>query len=252
MTKEKVIYHLRGIAEFALLGAIFILPFSKALLDIFLGVAFVTWFLSKLFSREPLCLNPKLFFLLGLFLMVSSVSAFGSGYPMLSARGILKLIRFVLVFLLAFDFFEDPKKLKRLLIAGAVSLSLVLFDSFAQLILGYDLVAHLPVQFTGTQQRATGPFTFYGLLATMLIAVMPILIELFLRKKLLSLGVKIICMVLFVLSGILLYKTHSRGAWVASLSSWVVFAILMRKKMLLVCALLFLCVLPFLLTQNAL
>lgn len=228
-TQKRLYQFLRNVCEFSFLSAIFILPFSKAGLEILLVVAFISWFLSKLLSGEPLCENQLLFLIAGLFIISSSVSAFYSGYPLISARGIIKLVRNVLVMLLAFDLFRDPNRIKRLCVVTFFGLFFVIVDSLAQQISGKDLIVGNPTQSTDVLVRLSGPFTSYGLLAAFLIAVIPVAITYLLptirkfRPRYLFLAL------LIVIAFYLLYKTYSRGAWLAAFGSWIIFSLMMHK-----------------------
>lgn len=241
----------RQIAEYSFLAALFILPFSKALLEIFLTVSFISWFISKMVDRSSLCTKRRLFVLAGLFIIVSSLSAFGSGYPLTAARGMIKLIKYSMVMLIAVDLFQDPAALKRLAKVAFVSFCLILLDTFVQYFSGKDFILGLPLQFTDVQVRVTGPFAFYGLLAAFLIVSLPILISSVLNKEI-NLFYRILFGCLAVLTIFLLYKTHSRGAWVASFGSLLLLAFLIRKKILFIILILSLLAVPFVLPRNAL
>ena len=125
---------------------------------IFLSLAFISWFVLKISNGVPLCERQSLFLLLGLFVISSSVSAFDSGYPLLAARGIIKLLKYILVMLVALDLFRDPNRLRRLVITATLSCSAVLIDTAFQRIVGRDLNSKIPLLYADQQARVTGPF----------------------------------------------------------------------------------------------
>ncbi len=241
----------RKITEYSFLAALFILPFSKALLEVFLTVAFISWFLSRILDHSPLCAKKWLFMIVGFFIISSSISAIGSAYPLTAARGIVKLIKYSMVFLISVDLFQDPAILKRLSRVMLACFCLILFDSIVQYFSGKDFILGLPLQFTDRQIRVTGPFIFYGLLAAFLIAALPILISVILNKKI-NWFYKVPIAVLTIISVLLLYKTQSRGAWLAAFGSWLLFALLMRKKILFALLVALFLIIPSFLPHNAL
>ncbi len=241
----------RKITEYSFLAALFILPFSKALLEIFLTVAFVAWFISKILDHSPLCTKRGLFIIVGLFIIASSISAFSSGYPLTAARGIIKLIKYSMVFLISADLFQDPAVLKRMSRVACACFCLIVFDSIVQCFSGKDFILGLPLQFTDRQIRVTGPFIFYGLLAAFLIVALPILAA-FVFNKNANWLYRILVAGLTIVSLLLLYKTHSRGAWLAAFGSWLLFALLTRKKILFLFLVSTFFIIPFFLPHNAL
>ncbi len=251
-SKDFLINKLEQITEFSFAGALFLLPFSKALLELFLSVSLISWFLLKIISGSSFSQNRSLLIIMGLFIISSSLSAFTSGFPLLATRGIIKLIRYSLVLLVSFDLLQDSKKLKRLCFIEFLCFLAVLVDALAQRIIGKDLISGIPVQYADQQVRLTAPFHAYGLLGAFLMALLPILIVIiFIKSK--KHGFK--TMFLLVIPAVafyVLYKTHSRGAWLAALGSWLLFAVIMRQKMLIAGIIGIFLVAPFVLPRNAL
>ena len=245
---------LQKLSESLFLAAIFVLPFSIAALEILLAASFISWFAYKIIKREAVAAENKILLLVCFFLISSSVSAFYSGYPLLSMRGIVKIVKYTLIMLVAADLFRNPESLKKLLFVGLTGFVILMADSFFQRFDGRDLVNKVPIHYADKQIRLTGPYKFYGLLGAHLIAVLPLILSLTLaawsssNKK----WKRFVMTCFLVLSGYLLYKTHSRGAWLAAFGSWLVFTILLRKKILIAALVLALLVVPFLLPQNAL
>ena len=93
MTRGNFSGRLLQFAEFSFLAAIFVLPFTKAGFEIFFTAALCLWFTGKIIANQPLSKEPVLLLIVFLFIVSSSVSAFHSGYPELSFKGIIKLIK---------------------------------------------------------------------------------------------------------------------------------------------------------------
>ena len=251
-SKGLLINKLEQITEFSFLGAFFLLPFSKALLALVLSISFIAWLFLKLVSGAPLSQNRTLFIVIGSLIISSSFSAFTSGFPFLAARGIIKLIRYSLVLLIAFDLFRDSKKLKRFYLIELLCLLLLLVDTLVQRFVGKDLILGIPIQYADQQIRLSGPFHVYGLLAAFLIAFLPITIALIFTKGKKHGFKNILFLIIPAVAFYVLYKTHSRGAWLAAFGSWFLFSIMTRNRVLFMSLAGILVIAPFTLPHNAL
>ncbi len=247
---SKLTYWAEYICEFSFLSAVFVLPFSKALLEVFLTISFISWFLLKLFSKGNLLKNKAILAVAVLLFISSSISAFGFEHPHIVIHGLFKLLRYTLIFLTAYDFFNSSLRIRRLIWVALISFYFLAVDSLIQMALGQDLVNHISIKFTDTQLRATGPFTSYGLLASFLIGILPIIVALTFDKNLNSLR-KILLSALAMLGFYLLYKTYSRGAWLAAITSWYIFGLLTKKRILLILLTVILIAVPLTMPRNA-
>ena len=251
-SKAFLIGKLEQIAEISFLGALFVLPFSKAALEFLLSAAGVSWFFSKIASGSTLSHKQFLFLVMGLFVVSSSVSAFSSGFPLIAVRGIVKVIKYSLVLLITADLSRNPDKLKRICIVGLFCFMLVVADATVQRIAGRDLLSGIPVQYADQQIRLTAPFRAYGLLGAFLIGTLPVLASFGLIKGKIHIGKRILLLILFGMGIYILYKTHSRGAWLAAFGSWVLFFLMTRNKYLIFAFAIFLLIAFFALPRNAL
>lgn len=243
---------LKKACELSFLASLLVLPFSKALLEITLAVTFISWFVYKLKQGSFAADKTQVFTLFGLLMIFSSVSAFDSGYPLVALRGMLKLLKFILAAFVAIELSRNPKWLKQLFVVALVAYTILISDSVAQLIFGKDLIADIPYQYTDLQIRLTGPFISYGLLAAFLIAILPIMVVFAFSKNNLSRFQRLLFFILTAASFFLLYKTHSRGAWIASVISWATFSYLVRKRIVWVLLVTLLILVPLVLPYNTL
>ena len=223
---------IQRICEFSFLAAVFVLPFAKAGFEILFGLALFFWILGKIVGRASFRLDLAILIVLGIFILSSLVSAFGSGYPEISFRGMIKLLKYVFVMLVAADLFTDDNSAKRLLVIGLLGFSLVLLDSLAQNIWGRELIFNYPIRYATEQIRLTGPYQSYGLLAAHTIVFIPILVAFIARSG--SNLKKIGWGALLLTACYILYRTQSRGAWLAALGSLVAYGLLSRHKWFLV------------------
>jgi O-antigen ligase len=249
MNQESFVLRINRTAEFSFLAALFILPFAKAGFEIFFGATLAFWILSKVVGQKWFQTSSLFLIVVGLFVMSSSVSAFYSGYPETAFRGILKLLKYILVMLMAVEFCSSQRNLKRLLAVGLLSFGFVLTFSLLQNFLGHDPIFNRPISYANEQIRLTGPYQSYGLLAIHIIASAPIIVGLMIYFK----GIRRIGFAVMLLAAFyVLYQTHSRGSWLALFGAFVVYSILIRHKWFLIILLAAVLSAPFLLPKKAL
>lgn len=248
--KTSIISVLDRICKYSFLIAVFVLPFSKALTEIFIASTILSWFCHRLGIGNFAGSKKYVFVIFGLFIIFSSLSAFGSGYPLIAMRGMLKLLKFVLMAFILLELVKNARWLKWLLYAAFASFAFILLDSLVQFFVGFDLVRAFSYQRGNFKVRLTGPFISYGLLAAFLIAAIPILVSfVFIQKKWIN---RIVLSVFTFLSAFLLYHTHSRSAWIASAIALFVFSFLIRKRGLQIALIVFLVLAPFVFPHYAL
>ncbi|MBI4357842.1 MAG: O-antigen ligase family protein [Candidatus Omnitrophica bacterium] len=239
-------------SELCFLGSIFVLPFAKAGFEILFGLTLFLWALSKIATLNSFCADRTLLILFGFLVISSSVSAFNSGYPDLAVRGMIKLIKYVLVLLVSIDLLAHPENLKRLLTIGLLGFGFVLADSLIQNIWGKDLILGYPIQHVNDQIRLTGPYQSYGLLGAHLIAVIPILIAYVIQAKKFSSLRSIWLGGLLSAAFYILYQTQSRGSWLALSCALIIYGFLIRNKWFLVILTTLLLTIPFALPKKIL
>ena len=245
------------VIEFLLLAAVFFLPFSKALLEICITISLIAWFFKKIKEKESLCHDQSIMLISGVMIIASSVSAFHSGYPLLSARGIIKIVKYVLIMLLVTDVFSSRNALKRLLVVGFIGFSAVVANSYFQYFqfFGRENLVDPALnihRLSNSIVRLTGPYSVYGLLAAHLIAVLPVLFSFVISLKKVRWWARLGWWGYFLISVFLLYKTHSRGALIASFVSWVIYALCSRNRLMLIMLALIMMVTPFIVPRNVL
>jgi O-antigen ligase len=135
----------------------------------------------------------------------------------------------------------------------SISLWIVLFDALFQLFTGADFIRGIKVFYSDMQTRVTGPFNFYGLLSAELIALFPIILGRLFYSSQKKISLHFLYWISFsVFTLYILYKAHSRGAWIAASVSLVAFAILDRKKWFMIGLVAAMLLAPFVFPKSAL
>jgi len=154
---------------------------------------------------------------LALFFIFVLISYFTSEYPKQSFRGIFKIAKPLLVFMMAKDLFRDTKSQKRFDCIFGATFLLVAIDCSIQYVFGKDLLRGFAAEQSGAGIRLIGPFGNFAKMATYLVLVIPVFGMRFWndftcsgqRKK------SLYNLALFLAGFVLLYLTRCRGPVVA-------------------------------------
>jgi len=113
---------------------------------------------------------------LALFFIFVLTSFFTSEYPKESLRGLFKIAKPLLVFIMAMDLFHDTKSQKRFDGIFLATFLLVMIDSSIQYTFGKDLLRGFAAEQSGSGIRLVGPFGNFAKMATYLVLVIPIFV----------------------------------------------------------------------------
>ena len=170
----------RGVAvvqEGSLHVLLFLLPFSKAALEITFGGLLVTWLFMRLDPKtrtQTLWLQPTLRPLLAAaatFLAACALSILVSTDPALSLMGFInKWLEYLMLFLIVTDVVSRPKIAQRSLRTLAASACFVVFEGISQERYGSGFFRYYRLDFF---RRMTGPYENPIDLATYLMVILP-------------------------------------------------------------------------------
>ncbi|HOW58878.1 MAG TPA: O-antigen ligase family protein [Candidatus Omnitrophota bacterium] len=206
--------------------------FSIAIMEIAFVTTLVFWGLLHLKERRFFSTKIDWVFWgpLALFFLFVGVSYVMSEYPKESFRGLFKIAKPLLAFIMVSEFFAEEKTKKNFELVFAGTFVLVAIDSTIQYIFGKDFLRFFPAQVSGAGLRLVGPFGDFGIMGCYLITVIPIFgmcffsqfKNLVLRKK------SFYCLALAIVGFVLLYLTRTRGAMLALLLS--IFLLFIYKR----------------------
>jgi O-antigen ligase len=111
---------------------------------------------------------------LALFFAIVLLSFFFSEYPKQSFRGIFKIAKPLLVFIMAAGLFRDKNSRARFDLAFLITFLLVTIDSSIQYAFGKDLLRGFAAQDASSGRRLVGPFGDFGRMAAYLVLVIPV------------------------------------------------------------------------------
>jgi len=171
------------IQEGSLYVLLFLLPFSKAAVEITFAVLLLGWILARLDSRTAgdsvwvrSHLRP-LAIAVGLYLAVCALSIAVSHYPLQSLRGFVgKWLEYLLLFMMVADVGSRPGVAGRVALVIAVSSFFVVVEGVTQEVFSRGVFRHYDIGPLYTFDRMTGPYENPIDLATYLMAVIPVLL----------------------------------------------------------------------------
>jgi O-antigen ligase len=154
--------------------------FSIALMEIAFICALVFWLGWCIQSRSVEKKADKsrtdwaLWVPLALFFITVLISFFFSEYPKQSFRGLLKIAKPLLVFLMASDLFRDTRSQKKFDGIFLATFLLVVIDCSFQYAFGKDILRGFVAEQSGAGLRLVGPFGNFAKMATYLVLVIPV------------------------------------------------------------------------------
>ena len=238
-TKDIAMINIDKIVELAIYGLVFIVPFSKAGIEIFGITAIVGWFLLKalrikdkglgLFGAWSSLVQRPLYMAVVIFLVVNLLSCITSVVIGHSIRAFFtKTLEYILFFIIIIDIFSCAKKMKTLLIVMFVSTVLFYINGMLQYFIGFDIVRKDAM----AGGRICGSLLNANDFGTYAIVFIPLLAA-FVFAKRLSMKYRIVMFAVFLMSLFCLIFTYSRGAWLGFLIGILFFGFVKSKKLFL-------------------
>ena len=235
--KVKVEKVLERIVAIAICGLVFIIPFSKAGIEIFGITAIAGWILLRglRIKYKGLSLNKTWSFLakspvflaLAIFLFVHLLSCITSIAVIHSLKALLaKTIEYLLFFFIIVDLFSRREKLKILGWVVLASISLLCADGLLQYFTGFDLVRKYPLSGIRINASMESPNDF----ANYIILFMPVFLALLMLKNT-YLRYRILAGTLFLILTFCLIFSYTRAAWFGFLAGMLFFSFLQSKKL---------------------
>lgn len=218
LNKDKIFLYFDRIITTSLCFLIFCLPFSKAGVGVFTGLAFLFWILKRVLGYRTngglwrMIPKTELNRALGIFLIINAISVIFSVDHGLSVRGFLtKELKFIVIFFMVIEVINSKQRLRNVLITIVASVVLITADAFVQFFRGTDFLR-------GYEWiRCTASFSNPNSFAGWLIVIIPLFLGLLATDRIRSKILKILLSFLIVLLLVCLLMTYSRGAWLSFL-----------------------------------
>lgn len=133
MEKARILNLSGKITEWSLYALIFVIPFSKSMIEICITTAIASWIIKKVAERDfRLKKTPANIFIFALFIL-SAISILNADFKMLAARALVsKCLKYLILYFVIVETIDSEKKLKNILKVAVISAILVMLDCYVQ------------------------------------------------------------------------------------------------------------------------
>lgn len=238
--------------DFMIYWSIVIMPFSVAiapgLANSFIGFFAAFFIIKKIIKKEGLSVDKTVLFSFACVFIVSLLSFLNSVSLSSSFSGLIKLLKYLLIFAVCSEEIRDKAHIRKIVISICCGVSLVSIDAIWQFIYGRDFIHGIAIQSAIGLPRPTASFPNPNVFGIYMTALTPLVLGLTLlyfkgRKKLfMSLPLAL------ALTGICL--TLSRGAGLAIYLAALFLCLAGKKKLFTVILIGILVISPFVMPRN--
>lgn len=217
--RQRLIHFFNYCTELSILLLIFLLPFFKAGIEIFSGLAFFFWLLKKICGHKDdgllgIIPSTSLSVALGVFFVINLLSVLTSVDTFISLRGFFgKLLGHVLLFFIIVEVVKSRANTSKFILVVTFSALIMVTDSYVQYFTGTAFLRNFAME--GPYLRAS--FSSHNGFAGWLLIVIPIFFSLMLNAEN-RIFRKLSWASLCLLLSICLFLTYSRGAWIGLIS----------------------------------
>ncbi len=251
LTKETTNRGLQQLLETCVLGTLISYVISTSLMLACAYGAITAWLLLKLLDRKPIIPNlaiNRYFEIVFITLLLSVL--FGSDFAQ-SGRGLHKWLRGVLMFWVAYEFFQDKKHESKALVVIVTAFLIATIDGIIQHQTGKDIIRGHPLGSVDQHSRVTSLFGYFGMFAFFLLANLPLVLAFASRAR--NWLARHFLTILFLMLGLTnLFWTRTRGAWLVFIAISFLLAFRIKRRWILATFILALTVVPFLFPKSLL
>ena len=236
ITRVNVVRILERIIEHSLYGLVFIIPFSKAGIEIFGITAIVAWIIkTALKPSNPISFLSKcIFFTLLLLFIANLLSCITSISFYHSLRALFsKTLEYILFFLIVVEFCSNKKKMKILLWFMLVSVTLFYINGMVQYFTGLDLVRR---NILSSGIRISGSMISPNDFGAYAIVFIPIFFGVTIGRNQ-PLKYRVVASIVLSLSFFCLFFSYSRAAWIGFIAMMLFFVFVKNRWPLLLAVL---------------
>ncbi|TAM36244.1 hypothetical protein EPN54_05665 [bacterium] len=246
--KDKIL----RLSDFAIYWSIIIMPFSvaiaPAIANTFIGFFSAFFIIKRLITRKAFTTDRLTLFFFLLFLTVSAISFRNSVSYSTSFQGIVKLLKYILIFLVCSEEIRDKRHISRIIISICSGVCLASLDALWQMAFGYDFIHHIGIQAAIGLPRPTAAFPNPNVFGIYMTALTPLIFGLAL---LYFKGKKRLFMFLPAILGAAgIYLTLSRGAGLAIYLAVLFLCVAGKKKLFTAGLVAILIIYPFVMPKN--
>ncbi|MFA5350618.1 MAG: O-antigen ligase family protein [Candidatus Omnitrophota bacterium] len=232
--------------------SVILLPFSVAIApgvaNVVVAVMIGAFLVEKTVKKEKLCSVSLPVVIFGVFMIIGALSFINSVNMLDSAKGMSKLFKFLMIFLVCSESIKDREHFKRIAISAACAISLIGIDALWQLFSGKDFIRGNSIQRAIGLPRATASFPGCNGMGVYLTGLTPLIIGLAMFS--LELKNKALFYFAALIGSLGVYLSLSRGAGLGLFVSVLFLSLVKKNKVILSGLILLLLVYPFVMPKN--
>jgi len=211
------------------------LTFSIAISEISFTLALLAWVVKKVMDRDIAFLKNPIYLTLTLFVAFVGLSIANAEYFYISFRGVIKVVKPILMFLMIIDTFKTEKQVFRWIKILCLLFLVVCINGMWQYWSGTDFIRGKEVGFFNEdfRRRITSSFGFYSQLGAFLLLNVSVFAALLQSNAIGRIREKIVFGIMSIAGISCLFHTGSRGAWLAFVGALFFLALIKRSKLII-------------------
>ncbi len=240
------------VLDFIIYWSIIIMPFSvaiaPAIANTFIGLFSGAFLISKLLKKEPILINKTILLSFTCLIIISLLSFVNSVNYNSSIQGIVKLLKYLLIFAVCSQAIKDKGHIKKIVFSVCCGVSLSAIDALWQFLFGYDFIHRIALHHNIGIPRVSAAFPNPNLLGIYMSAFIPLvagLAILYFKGK-----NKALMSFLTILALVGMFLTFSRGAGLAVYLVILFLCIAGRKKLLISALVAVILIFPFVMPKD--
>ncbi|MFA4992776.1 MAG: O-antigen ligase family protein [Candidatus Omnitrophota bacterium] len=240
------------VLDFIIYWSIVITPFSvaiaPAIANTFIGIFSGAFLISKLLRKEGIRINKTILSSFICLILISLLSFINSVSYSSSIHGIVKLLKYLFIFVVCSEAVKDRKHVERIVFSVCCGVSLLAVDALWQFFFGHDFIHRVALHYNIGLPRASAAFPNPNLLGIYMSAFIPLMAGLsilyFKGRN------KVFMSFLSSLALIGIFLTFSRGAGLAVYLAILFLSIAGKKKLLITALVAILLIFPFVMPKD--
>lgn len=217
------------LTELSLWLLLFGITFSNSITEIFTGSIIGFFIIKRILSRKFNPPNTPINIFLYVLSTIIFITFLRSAYFSESIRGLLRIIKFMLLFFALTEFFNgDEKRIKRAFWIIMAIACFTFLNGIFQSVCGFDLLRHQHIMKDDYLRRIMGSYVHPNDFAAYIIFILPLSFCFFCPY--LKRNQRIFLVLNCLLGAYCLLKTSSRAAWLGFLIGLIVYFFFYKKK----------------------
>jgi len=245
---RKIIGFVEGVNYWALVLLPFSIGISQGFGNTIMGIMIGSFLLEKILKREKPCNLSFPIMLFSIFIVIGLISFVNSASIHDSIKGITKLLKFLMIFIIYSVNVKDRTHFKKIAISVGCIVSLLGIDAIWQMASGKDFIRGNPLQDAIGLPRATASLPGCNGLGVFLTALTPVAAGLAIFAS--RLKERLIFSIAAILGSIGVYLTLSRGAGIGLIMSIIFLSLMKRNKFIISALIALILVFPFVAPKN--